>query len=268
MLPKLEISQEERTAGGPTPETVRKGAAALRLHGCLLLPEIFTREFIAELRDLHFARNAALLQAQRPDNSGEVGNRRFQSPLAISGAFSTPNLYANPFALPILRAVLGEEMILGGCGTVTSLPGARDQHVHRDGPPLFNRAINRIQPAHAVDFFVPLIDFNASTGTTRLFPGTHLDTEADPAKSPSVEPAIPAGSCLLMDYRLYHQGLANHSELVRPLLYFYYHPPWFKDYENHATLPFFQLSDANYAGIPEEHRRLFAWIEHYRSGLY
>lgn len=268
MLPTLEITPDERTAGIPTAETVQRGATALRAQGCVLLPKIFEPDFIAELRALHFARNAVLLSAQPPEVSGQVGNRRFQSPVDISGAFNTPQLYANPFVLPIIRAVLGDEAVLGGCGTVTSLPGAQDQHVHRDGPPLFNKAINRIVPAHALDFFVPLVDFNATTGTTRLFPGTHLDTDANPATSPSVEPVIPAGSCLLMDYRLFHQGLANRSEAARPLLYFVYHQPWFKDYKNHAKVPFFQLKDAEYARIPESHRRLFSWIEHYRTGLY
>jgi ectoine hydroxylase-related dioxygenase (phytanoyl-CoA dioxygenase family) len=164
--------------------------------------------------------------------------------------------------------VLGEEMVLGCAGTVTSLPGAQDQHVHRDGPPLFNKAVNRMAPAHAINFFVPLVELNENTGTTRLFPGTHTNTDLDPASAPFVDPIVPVGSCLLVDYRLYHQGRANRSEQVRPLLYCVYHQPWFKDYKNHAAAPFLRISEADYAAIPPEHRKLLVWTEHYRTGLY
>jgi ectoine hydroxylase-related dioxygenase (phytanoyl-CoA dioxygenase family) len=206
--------------------------------------------------------------AGSPDLWRPAGNRRFQSPLDLSDGFNTPQLYANPFVLPILKAVLGDEMVLGACGAVTSLPGAQEQHVHRDGPPLFNKAVNRMAPAHGVNFFVPLVEFNEMTGTTRIFPGTQTDTDLDPKTAPQVDPIIPLGSCLLMDYRLFHQGRANRSEKVRPLLYFVYHQPWFKDYKNHGTVPFLKLSEANYAKIPPEHRKLLAWTEHYRTGLY
>jgi len=31
---------------------------------------------------------------------------------------------------------------------------------------------------------------------------------------------------------------------------------------------FLKISDADYGRIPEEHRRLLSWTEHYRAGLY
>ncbi len=268
MLTTLIFTSEELATRVLRPETVIQGAKALRTHGCVLLRDVFTPAVIGTLRDAVFARNEPLLRAQRPEISGEVGNRRFQSPLDISGPFASPEVFANPFALPILRAVIGEELILGACGTVTSLPGAKNQHIHRDCPPLFNKVVNRMVPTHAVNFFVPLVEFNESTGTTRLFPGTHIDTDVATADAAFIDPVIPVGSCLLMDGRLYHQGQANRSDLVRPLLYCVFQQPWFKDYKNHATLPFLRISDAEFTKIPPEHRSLLAWIEHYRAGLY
>lgn len=268
MLITIEFTAEERAARSPASEKVTRAATALRTHGCVFLRDVLPAPFVAALRDAFLARQSDQLQAALRDEAGGVGHKRFQVPLDLSGPFNDPQLYANPFVLPILRAVLGEELVLGGCGTVTSLPGATDQHVHRDGPPLFNKVVNRMVPAHAVDLFVPLIELNEHTGSTRLFPDTHINTDLDPATATFVDPVIPVGSCLLIDYRLYHQGRANRSDQIRPLLYCVYHQPWFKDYKNHATTAFFRLSDAERAKIQPEHRGLFAWTEHYRGGLY
>lgn len=268
MLATIEYTPEERAANAPKPETTIRAATVLRAQGCVLLRGVFSSELIATLRYACSARHDSRLREDRTNGADEVGNKRFQIPLELSDPFNDPQLYANPFALPILRAVLGEDLILGCCGTVTSMPGAREQHVHRDGPPLFNQVVNRIAPAHAVNFFVPLIELNESTGSTRLFPETHINTDLDPTTAAFVDPVVPVGSCFLMDYRLYHQGRPNLSNQIRPLLYCVYHQPWFKDYKNHATRPFLKISDADYALVPSEHRRLLSWIEHYRDGLY
>ncbi len=268
MIPTIEFTAQEQAAQSLQADTVIRGVKALRLQGCLLLRDVFPTEFIDTLRAAHLARNESFFRSERPAESGEVGNKRFMGAVDLSPPFNTPRLYANPFVLPILQALFGEEMVLGCFGSVTSLPGAKNQHLHRDGPPLFNKAVNRSIPPYAVTLFVPLVEFNAQTGTTRLFPDTHINTDLDPATAPFVDPVVPIGSCFLSDYRLYHQGLANHSELIRPLLFSVFHQPWFKDYKNHASLPFLKISDAEYAKIPAEHRSLFSWIEHYRAGLY
>ena len=267
MLTELKFTPEECMGALPPSEKLIAGAKALRIHGCVLLRDIFPPAFIATLKEEFLARNGDRLHSA-PGVSGKVGNRRFQTPVSISGPFNNAQLYANPLALPILRAVLGDELILGCFGAVTSLPGATEQHIHRDGPPLFNKVVNRIVPTHAVNLFVPLVEFNESTGTTRLYPGTHTDTDTPPEKAAFIDPVVPVGSCLLMDYRLYHQGRPNNSDLIRPLLYAVYQQPWFKDYKNHATVSFLKISDDDYLRIPTENRSLLAWTEHYRSGLY
>jgi hypothetical protein len=268
MLVSLTFTAEETRAQTPRSETITQAATALRTSGCVLLRDVFLPEFIGTLREAFFARHESLRRGEPPDGAGKVGNRRFQTALDLSSPFDSPPFYANGLALPILRAVLGEEMVLGCFGAVTSLPGAQDQHVHRDGPPLFNKAVNRMVPAHALDLFVPLVELNSDTGTTRLYPGTHTNADLDPAVAPFVDPVVPVGSCLLIDYRLFHQGRGNRSQQVRPLLYCVYHQPWFKDYKNHAAAPFLRISDSDYAAIPAEHRKLLSWTEHYRTGLY
>ncbi len=268
MLTEIEFSDDERAAGMPNADRVVAGARALRTHGCVMLRDVFSTELVGAWRNEFMAGQAALRSGTAPRDGGMVGGGRFLTSLGIAGAFHTPQLYANSFVMPILRAILGESLVLGCFGAVTSLPGAPAQHIHRDGGHLFNKAVNRLITAHAIDVFVPLVEFNDRTGTTRLFPRTHLDLDADPAVSPYVDPVVPLGSCLLMDYRLLHQGRENRSDQLRPLLFSVYHLPWFKDYNNYPRGPFLRITDEDYARIPAEHRSLLAWTEHYRAGLY
>ncbi len=76
----------------------------------------------------------------------------------------------------------------------------------------------------------------------------------------SQRPVVPAGGCLLMDYRLLHGGTANCSDTVRPLLYVIYHRPWFRDYVNFQKQPAVRMSRAEARRVPEAHRALFAWL--------
>lgn len=94
------------------------GARALRVNGCVLLRDVFTSELIATFRDAVFAQHRNLSVGAAPEEKGEVGGRRFLTPLAISGPFHTPDVYANPLALPILRAVLGDDMVRGAFNAV------------------------------------------------------------------------------------------------------------------------------------------------------
>jgi hypothetical protein len=57
-----------------------------------------------------------------------------------------------------------------------------------------------------------------------------------------------------MDYRLYHSGLANRSDKVRPILYITYFRPWFKDYVNYRKVPSLLFDEAEYEKAPPQYR--------------
>lgn len=76
---------------------------------------------------------------------------------------------------------------------------------------------------------------------------------------PHQDPLGPVGSCLLMDYRLTHQGLANRSNQVRPVLSMVYNRPWFRDAVNYKKQPPLAISTEEFSRIPESYRGLFQW---------
>jgi ectoine hydroxylase-related dioxygenase (phytanoyl-CoA dioxygenase family) len=103
---------------------------------------------------------------------------------------------------------------------------------------------------------VPLVEMNESSGTTRTFMGSH---RADFDKSAYQDPLVPVGSCLLMDYRLLHGGLANRSSKERPILYNVYCRPWFRDDLNFRRQSAIKISDEEFGRVPEALQNLFSW---------
>lgn len=267
-VPVLEFTSPEVVSRTLEADTLARATQLFASAGCLHIVDAFPVEFIQSLREAYLARYETYFREGRFDDAKQVGHRRIQIAVDLSLPFNSPALYANPLILPILKALLGNELYFGIFGSVTSLPGSEDQHFHRDNPLLFSESVNRFLPPYAINLFVPLIEFNETTGTTRLFPTTHVKSGREAVSCAGIEPLIRVGSCLLMDYRLYHQGTGNRSDTIRPMLFCAYHRPWYKDYVNHRAWPFLRLSDSEYQRIPEEHRPMFSWVEHYRQGLY
>ena len=74
------------------------------------------------------------------------------------------------------------------------------------------------------------VDLTAETGSTEMVPGSHRrDPKAEKPNSfesheakPRERPLPKAGEALIMDYRLWHRGLANRSSVQRHLCYIKY----------------------------------------------
>ncbi|HEX8030567.1 MAG TPA: phytanoyl-CoA dioxygenase family protein, partial [Vicinamibacterales bacterium] len=191
-----------------------------------------------------------------------VGDRRNLVVVEVEGALNDPETYANPMVHPLLKRLLGEHHIVGQYGSVTSLPGAADQPLHRDSKWLYgDPAVDLSLPAYAITVVIPLVDMHVDhAGTTRVWPGTHhVASDEESARMAHVDPVLPKGSCLLMDCRLIHGGTGNRSTAPRPILYMSYQRRWFRDYDGYRVKPPIHISDAEFKRIPREHQEMFAW---------
>lgn len=197
-------------------------------HGYVILDHILPAEKVDALhREFGQTHGRCLLERQG-DDSRQVGRRRFLVPVALSGGFGDPLVYANPCVLAVVRTVLDQDALLESFGAIVSLGGADVQRLHPDGPPLFNAAISALLPAYALTFALPLIEMNDRNGTIGLIPGSHRWQES---RDDAVEerPVIPVGSGLLWDFRLHHRGMPNLSAHARPMLYATYARDWYQD---------------------------------------
>jgi ectoine hydroxylase-related dioxygenase (phytanoyl-CoA dioxygenase family) len=242
-LPLIRLSTDELTSSSLDPSTRLLARQVFASKGVLGIENVFEPKFIASLKSAFMTHYADYLIDRETDEALKVGEKRFMVPVEFTGVFNTPQLYANPFVLALIEDTLGPECTLGSFGAVAALRGAEDQHIHRDHPFLFNdKVIDTLMSAYAVNVIVPLVDINEYHGTTRIWPGSHRVWSVDEArKLPVEDPVMQVGSCILMDYRLLHQGTANRSKEVRPILYLVYRRPWFKDYVNFQKVGDFRV---------------------------
>jgi ectoine hydroxylase-related dioxygenase (phytanoyl-CoA dioxygenase family) len=258
-LPFIRLSDDELASNALDPASRLLAGQVFASKGVLAIENAFAPEFIASLKNAFVDNNARHLVDQETDGALKVGDKRILIPVEIAGAFNTPQLYANPFIFPLVQDALGAKCILGSFGAVTALPGAEDQHIHRDHPFLFHEEnIDTCMPAYAINVVVPLVDLNEHSGTTRVWAGSHRVWQDDQARQlPSEDVRARVGSCILMDYRLLHGGTVNHSEQMRPILYLIYHRPWFKDYVNFVKVRELVVSAQEQGNIPEPYRSWF-----------
>jgi hypothetical protein len=205
----------------------------------------------------------------RSDDSLKVGNKRYFFNPKLTGAFADRDIFANQYVLDVSRHALGHDAILESFGIIISLPGSEVQHIHRDRGPLYSGGLANLLPPFALTVVIPLVEMNDVFGATAFWPGSHLREEKQEDISKCVSAFIPVGSCGIWDYRVYHMGLSNTSEIARPLLYMTYAKSWFRDTRNFKLKNQRRISfaDGFLENLLEEDKPLFAHLRCLDSGL-
>lgn len=269
MITTIQFSKDETELGEMNKDTLERAVRLFKADGALVLENVFPADFIEELHEAFITRYSEYFAHRSYANALNVGNKRTMVTVRIEDPFNASYFYANPLVYQIVREVLGADFILNGFGGVVSLPGAEQQKLHRDSPPLYGEyGENDIEarlPCFGLTVVVPLVNLNEVTGSTRLYQGTHrLPWKSVPYVVPD-DPVIPVGSCFLMDYTLVHGGMPNRSDRVRPIMYNIYSRPWFRDAYNYKQQQAVAISQKELEQVPEEYRHLFDWLQHGRD---
>jgi ectoine hydroxylase-related dioxygenase (phytanoyl-CoA dioxygenase family) len=228
------------------------------VHGFLKIENLFSRELIQSLAlnllgDLDYDEEEMTL-----NNGAMVSHRRYIVPISFKPPFNHPEIYANSILLSLMREFLGPHFVLSTIGSVVSLPGSTDQHIHADYYPLFeeNTTLTGIYPPFAITVGIPLVDIDLLNGPTKIWSGSHRTYPIDQRMhSYSMHLLFgKVGSCYFWDYRTFHAGGSNHSDQLRPLLYLGYTRRWFRDSLNPDRL---KIEKDDFEKIPQELRPLF-----------
>lgn len=230
-------------------------------HGYAILDHVVPEQAIRALRDEFDRLHVDCVADSEGEDSLEVGKRRLMFALPLAGGFGDPLIFANPYVLPLVRRVLDEDAILEAFGVINSMDGATAQHIHRDGPPLFDSEISAILPAHALTCAIPLVDMDDRSGRTAIWPGSHRSKERDPSVEP-IHPDVPIGSCVMWDFRTFHSGGANLSGHSRPMVYATYARRWYQDPVNFQKKDLHRLvfDEGFLRGLPAELRPLLSHV--------
>lgn len=252
-FPTVEFSARERAAGKLDRATFEKAAELFDRWGSVRILNLFDPELMAQLAKHYRARYAdKLIDTKKED-------RRPLFTPTIAGPFADPRYHSNPLLFPLIQRALGEDCVLGAFGSVVSFPGAPAQFIHRDSASLYDDFnIDVKLPPYALTILVPLVDANAQTGSTRVWPGTHREPSFDKAKEmPSESPDVPVGSVLMTDSRTLHGGSPNVSDRVRPIVYNSYHRRWYRDDGGYLQRPAVNVGVVEELTMGEQQRPFF-----------
>jgi hypothetical protein len=128
---RVTISDEERD-GEPAPEAVARACAHLLRSGAVVVDNLLPRALVERLAAAYFERYPALAPAHVDGEQYLTGPRRVMHPVPLAAPFDDPRLWASPFLLQLLAALLdGAPPVLSSFSAVVAQPGAPAQRTHR-----------------------------------------------------------------------------------------------------------------------------------------
>jgi ectoine hydroxylase-related dioxygenase (phytanoyl-CoA dioxygenase family) len=269
MIPEIDLTGFTPVKDIKHSDLLLTAAGNFLQHGVLVIKNAYNPKFIDALNTEYLTKYKEYCVEKSFKNARMVGHRRTEVIIDVEGLFNSERLYANSKLMPLLEYLLGKTLILNSLGSVASLPGSQNQHVHRDMDNIYAPSINKKAdyswlsqpPVYAITVAVPLIPITPLTGNTRFWPGTHHSAVShhDPDLPPGEDFTCDLGSCVIFDYRIIHAGMANNSDKIRPLIYNVYSRDWFRDTANYSKKDSLNITMEEFKKVPEEYQHLFAW---------
>ncbi len=256
----MQFSQNEKETDQFDKEKLELVLKQFRTDGYVLLKDIFSKTRIQQLHKSLIKNYSKYFENKAHEDALNVGDKRFFITIDVKEEFNAPEVYCNPLILQILSHLLEPHFVISDLTCVASLPGSEQMHIHQDGTIYNHSPIKNLLSPFAIGLLIPLISFDETNGTTRVWPGSHtLKKGMDKAywDSAFVDLDIDIGSVILMDFRLHHSGNPNKSDGVRPLLICNYCNPWYFDPGNFKNQAYFYMSDEEFTKTPSEHRKMF-----------
>ena len=248
---------------------LQEGVELFLQHGCLIIKNAFDPEFVRRLHDEFMNSYKDYLADKLYNDASDIGDKRTMVTINLEGSFNSRDYYAPPKIFPLIEFLLSKRLIIAALGCVVSLPGSKDQHIHRDYSNIYDPSFNypgvesfiASGPPYAITLGIPLVPITELTGNTRFWLGTHLKKVkgTDPDLGPGMDFVADLGSCYLFDYRILHRGVANKSDVPRPLLYNIYTRPWFRDTVNYSKNQPIDITEEQLSKLPIRDQKLLSW---------
>ncbi|MBL8288047.1 MAG: phytanoyl-CoA dioxygenase family protein [Rubrivivax sp.] len=266
-LGRIRVSAEERREGSLRPETLALAIDQFERHGAVQLDEVFEPAFVARLQAHFESKYGRHFHDGHHPHALRTGDKRYMLTLELDEAFGDPELVASGLLMPFVRSLLGADCVMTTYTAVISLPGAKDQLMHKDFSPLFAEKGWKFKiPCWSMQAIVPLVPLNEATGGTAIWKGTQRLGKRRSREHADVHvPVVPLGSVLLVDYKTAHAGRANNSGQVRPIVCLAYARPWFRDSINHRRQPPLRFQGAYAATAPKKVLDLVGWWDRDRE---
>jgi tetratricopeptide (TPR) repeat protein len=260
-LGSIRVTAEERRQGCLEPETLALVIEQFERHGAVQLDEVFEPAFVARLQAHFEQKYGRHFHDGHHPHALRTGDKRYMLTLELDEALGAPELVASGLLMPFVRSMLGDDCVMTTYTGVISLPGAKDQLMHKDFSPPFREKGWKLEiPCWSLQAIVPLVPMNETSGATAIWKGTQRMSDKRARKQTDVHvPVVPLGSVLLIDYKTAHAGRANKSDRVRPIVCLAYARPWFRDTINHRKQAPLRFQPGYVATAPKKVLDLVGW---------
>ena len=181
----IEISQEEKEAGSPTPEKLRAIVEQIQTIGYAVVNNVVSKETCTLLSDSVLEDVKKVREADKPTlHEQYTGQGHLQLGLRRHAPFVKADLVANPIIESIVAGVLGKGAWLGFYNGNVNCPGSTFQPLHMDRPFSWKSPEEAAQagqswppPTTSLSCSVALEEIKIENGATEIYPCTHLATE-------------------------------------------------------------------------------------------
>lgn len=221
-LSPAELAAEEMSAN-----KLQTAVSAILEDGYVILDNAVPHAVLDLLHERMEADSQELIAAQKWGGAGRVKGHLQQAPPPFA-PYVRREIVANPFAIQVTHAVLGDGLYNrfynGNCNT----PGSETQPLHADGPHLWPD-LPIAHPPVSLVVNICLVAATEENGATEIWPGTHripdLPRQISPAQEearreirPPLRAITPKGALVIRDLRMWHRGVPNHSDRVRHMI--------------------------------------------------
>ena len=225
----MKLSQRELDQNQLAPDTLTDAVQQVRVNGYVIFESVLSPDFVQELHAEYMALYDKALETP-PERTFSKHHYRLYLP--FRPPFNDERIITSPFALPIMEALIGADLVCHYLASNTCAPGSEFQPVHSDTHNLFPEHDFAPPPYHLV-LNVPLVDTVEENGPIEIWPGgSHLSSKPRDEMQqlaphmPSQPALMPAGSLMVRDGRMWHRGTQNRSDQPRPNIALVYTRPW------------------------------------------
>jgi Phytanoyl-CoA dioxygenase (PhyH) len=239
---------------------VAEAVAVLQREGVVVLDDLTDPALLARCWGEIEAAYPDLSVVDRAKNYGPYEGRHTM-PMVIENTLAEKAVLLPPPVAQIAITLLDPEFQVDSVGLLVAVPGAPEQKQHADAWLFPKTKLDRLLPPFALAFAQPLVPMDEVTGRTAFWRGSH---RADRPEGPwDYAPVVNPGSAILWDYRIWHCGLANHSESPRPVIFTTLSREWWVEIEPPAAIDYIKLKLARHVHAAMKPK----WRQRFRRAL-
>lgn len=244
------VSATEAASGRLGWKNLERATRALHRDGLVVLQNAIPDHGPLDHLNQKMIADAKELQARGEDSPYNYNKGNIQQDPPLLSKYFSPSIFFNPLATQVTSSVMGPRPRLTFVSGNTAMPPETDADRGLAQPTHSDADFVHPNCPFALVVNVPLVDMTIENGSTEVWLGTHhsdisiqegahgerasgriIQPALDSRRQvrPPCQPAIPKGSIVIRDLRLWHGGMPNDSTDPRVMLAMIHFAPWFRN---------------------------------------